>query len=66
MSRSAWRYEFYAVVDLPSDIAKIADHVAAFQHLYNHFRPRGALDGKTPKQYLQICRDRNASPSHMC
>ncbi len=62
----AWRYEFYAVVDLPSDIAKIADHVDAFQHLYNHFRPHGALDGKTPNQYLQICRDRNASPSHMC
>ena len=27
----AWRYEFYAVVDLPHDIDKIAEHVDAFQ-----------------------------------
>ncbi|MGQ0443617.1 MAG: integrase core domain-containing protein [Beijerinckiaceae bacterium] len=59
----AWRYEFHAVVNLPSDIAKIADQVDAFEHLYNRFRPRGALDGKTPSRYHQICRDRNASPS---
>jgi hypothetical protein len=31
----AWRYEFYAVVDLPNDIDKIAAHVDAFQHIYN-------------------------------
>ena len=62
----AWRYEFYAVVDLPSDIDRIAEHVDAFQHLYNHFRPHGALDGKTPNQYLQICRAKESPPSHMC
>jgi putative transposase len=62
----AWRYEFYAVVDLPTDIHKIAEHVDAFQHLYNHFRPHGALDGKTPNQYLQICRAKESPPSHMC
>jgi transposase InsO family protein len=62
----AWRYEFYAVHDLPGDIDKIAEHVDAFQHLYNHFRPHGALDGMTPNQYLQICRAKEAPPSHMC
>lgn len=61
----AWRYEFYAVVDLPHDLDKIAQHVDAFQHLYNHFRPHGALDGKTPIQYLQICRDKERPASHM-
>jgi putative transposase len=61
----AWRYEFYAVVDLPNDIDKIADHVDAFQHLYNHFRPHGALDGKTPNQYLKICRANERPASHM-
>jgi hypothetical protein len=62
----AWRYEFYAVVDLPNDIDKIAEHVDAFQHLYNHFRPHGALDGKTPNQYLQACRANESPASHMC
>jgi len=61
----AWRYEFYAVTDLPNDINKIAEHVDAFQHLYNHVRPHGALDGKTPNQYLQICRAKETSESHM-
>jgi putative transposase len=61
----AWRYEFYAVVDLPNDIDKIAAHVDAFQHLYNHFRPHGALDGKTPNQYLRICRANERPASHM-
>ena len=62
----AWRYEFYAVQDLPGDIHKIAEHVDAFQHLYNHFRPHGALDGMTPNQYLQICRAKQSPQSHMC
>jgi transposase InsO family protein len=61
----AWRYEFYAVADLPNDIDKIAESVDAFQHLYNHFRPHGALDGKTPNQYLQICRAKETAESHM-
>lgn len=62
---SAWRYEFYATVDLPTNIDKIAEHVDAFQHLYNHHRPHGALDGLTPSEYLKICRDRSTQPSHM-
>ena len=61
----AWRYEFYATVDLPDQIDKIAHHVDAFQHLYNHHRPHGALDGLTPNEYLKICRDRITQPSHM-
>lgn len=61
----AWRYEFYATVDLPMQVDKIADHVDAFQHLYNHHRPHGALDGLTPFEYLQICRDTMTPPSHM-
>jgi putative transposase len=60
----AWRYEFYATVDLPTSIDGIAEHVDAFQHLYNHHRPHGALDGLTPSEYLHICRDRS-HPSHM-
>lgn len=61
----AWRYEFYAATELPSQLDKIADHVEAFQHLYNHHRPHGALDGLTPAQYLNICRDRITQTSHM-
>ena len=61
----AWRYEFYAVTDLPHDIDKIAEHVDAFQHLYNHFRPHGALDGMTPNQYLLACRANESPASHM-
>ena len=53
----AWRYEFYATVDLPANIDKIAEHVDAFQHLYN--------DGLTPNEYLKICRDRSNQSSHM-
>ena len=61
----AWRYEFYATVDLPTNIDKIAEHVDAFQYLYNHHRPHGALGGLTPNEYLKICRDRITQPSHM-
>lgn len=61
----AWCYEFYAATQLPNQIDTIADHVDAFQHLYNHHRPHGALDGLTPAEYLSICRDRMTQPSHM-
>lgn len=37
-------------------IDKIAQMVEAFQHLYNHHRPHGALAGKTPAGYLSIRR----------
>jgi putative transposase len=61
----AWRYEFYASSDLPLDIAKIAKRVDAFQHLYNHHRPHGALAGLTPAKYLSIRRATETPPSHM-
>ncbi len=62
----AWRYEFYACRDLPLTIPDIAQHVDAFQHLYNHYRPHGALAGLTPKQYLDKRRAADTLPSHMC
>lgn len=61
----AWRYEFYACSDLPLDIDKIAKRVDAFQHLYNHHRPHGALAGMTPAKYLSIRRAKETPPSHM-
>jgi transposase InsO family protein len=61
----AWRYEFYACVELPMRIDKIAEMVDAFQHLYNHHRPHGALAGKTPAKYLSSRRADETSQSHM-
>ncbi len=61
----AWRYEFYACVDLPMRIDKIDERVQAFQHLYNHHRPHGALAGKTPAQYLSARRANESPQSHM-
>jgi putative transposase len=62
----AWRYEFYACHDLPLNMQKLAERVGAFQHLYNHYRPHGALAGLTPAKYLSIRRARDAPPSHLC
>jgi transposase InsO family protein len=42
----AWRYEFYAVYELPSSVDKINPILDSFQHLYNHHRPHGALGGR--------------------
>ena len=61
----AWRYEFYACVDLPLRIDKIAELADAFQHLYNHHRPHGALAGKTPAQYLASRQADETPQSHM-
>ncbi len=62
---AAWRYEFYACVELPEKIDAVAEHVDAFQHLYNHHRPHGALARLTPVQYLQNHPSQETSPSHM-
>ena len=62
---SAWRYEFYACVELPLRIDKITLLVDAFQHLYNHHRPHGALAGLTPAQYLNSRRANQTPPAHM-
>jgi transposase InsO family protein len=61
----AWRYEFYACNDLPLNLNKIAERVDAFQHLYNHHRPHGALAGLTPAKYLSIRRAAQTTPSHI-
>lgn len=52
----AWRYEFYAVHDLPHQIDKLQPFVDAFAYRYNHHRPHDALDGKTPAEYLNQTR----------
>jgi transposase InsO family protein len=62
---STWRYEFYALYDLPDRLDQLNPLLDAFQHRYNHYRPHGALGGKTPAQYLQH-RQANETPrSHM-
>ena len=62
---SAWRYEFYAVYDLPTRVEDLNPLIDAFQHRYNTHRPHGALGGKTPAQYL-ASRQANEEPaSHM-
>lgn len=49
----AWRYEFYAVYDLPTTVEALNPMIDGFQHLYNHHRPHGALGGMTPNEYRQ-------------
>jgi transposase InsO family protein len=62
----SWRYEFYACHDLPTTIRELTRHVQAFQHLYNHHRPHGALAGQTPARYLEQRRAQETPTSHMC
>lgn len=61
----SWRYEFYAVHDLPHQIDKLQPFVDAFAHRYNHYRPHDALDGRTPAEYLLASSSGNPKPSHM-
>jgi transposase InsO family protein len=61
----AWRYEFYGVYDLPKSVEKLNPLLDAFQHLYNHHRPHGALDGLTPASYLKQLQAKETKPSHM-
>ena len=60
-----WRYEFYGCLDVPTSMQEIANEVDRFQHKYNHVRPHGALEYKTPAEYLSACRARQASKSQM-
>lgn len=62
----AWRYEFYSVYDLPPNVEAINPILDAFQHLYNHHRPHGALGGLSPAQYLPKLQAKDASPSQRC
>jgi transposase len=62
----AWRYEFYAVHDLPHQIDRLQPFVDAFAHRYNHHRPHDALDGLTPAEYLFTATRKGApTASHM-
>jgi len=62
----AWRYEFYAVYDLPTSVETLNPILDSFQHLYNHHRPHGALAGMTPASYLAKLQAKETSSSHMC
>lgn len=61
----AWRYEFYAVYDLPLTVEALNPLLDSFQHLYNHHRPHGALDGMTPVKHLAKLQAKENPPSHM-
>jgi transposase InsO family protein len=61
----SWRYEFYAVYDLPHRIEKLQPLVDAFAYRFNHHRPHDALDGRTPADYLRTLSCGNLAASHM-
>ncbi len=61
----AWRYEFYETYDLPKSVEALNPILDSFQHLYNHYRPHGALAGLTPAQYLKSRQAADPNPSHM-
>lgn len=64
--QGSWRYEFYACHDLPHRLDRLNEHIDSFAHLYNHYRPHGALGGKTPAEYLtKTSTDAQPPPSHM-
>jgi putative transposase len=61
----SWRYEFYAVYDLPHRLDELQPLVDAFAHRFNHHRPHDALDGRTPAEYLQTLSSATQPQSHM-
>jgi putative transposase len=63
-AQGSWRYEFYACHDLPHHLDRLNEHIDAFAHLYNHYRPHGALGGQTPNEYL-FRTSQESQPSHM-
>jgi putative transposase len=62
----AWRYEFYAIYELPRQLERLNPLIEAFEHRYNHHRPHQALDGLTPAQHLQKLLAAQAPASQMC
>jgi transposase InsO family protein len=60
----SWRYEFYACHDLPHRLDPLNQCIDAFAHLYNHYRPHGALGGQTPSEYLSLA-SQETQPSQM-
>ena len=63
-ANGAWRYEFYACYDLPYQLADLNRLIDSFAHLYNHYRPHGALRGLTPAAYLHSLTPHETSLSH--
>jgi putative transposase len=63
-AQGSWRYEFYACHDLPHRLDRLNERIDAFAHLYNHYRPHGALGGRTPSEYLKLT-SQEAQPSQM-
>jgi len=64
-ANGSWRYEFYAVYDTPYDLDSLNRSIDSFAHLYNHYRPHGALRGLTPAEYLAAHHGHETSASHM-
>jgi putative transposase len=62
----AWRYEFYALYELPRQLDRLNPLIQAFEHRYNHHRPHQALDGLTPAQHLAQLSAKETTPSQMC
>ena len=46
-------YEFYACYELPRSVEALIQYSKSLQHLYNQYRPHGALAGQTPASYLK-------------
>ena len=63
--QSTLRYEFYAVFDPSQQIERLNPLIDAFAHRYNTYRPHNALDGATPKQYLESLRAGDPAASQM-
>lgn len=63
-ANGAWRYEFYACYDHPHQIADLNRQIDSFAHLYNHYRPHGALRGLTPAAYLHSLTAHETALSH--
>ena len=64
-AQGSWRYEFYACHDLPHRLDRLNQYIDAFAHLYNHYRPHGALGGQTPNEYLTLM-SQETQTSQMC
>jgi transposase InsO family protein len=63
--QSTWRYEFYAVYDLPHTIEKLQACADAFADHFNTQRPHEALAGLTPAEYLKSRSFDDPAKSHM-
>ncbi len=65
-NNGAWRYELYAIWDLPNDdLDDINQWLDAFAEEFNTFRPHQALGGQTPAEYLANRTAKETLPSHM-